>query len=67
MRARQEAGGRRQEENNYSIKTGFGISIGVANFINTDESLGQLLKRADKALFKAKAQGRNQIVAGTTS
>jgi len=25
MRARQEAGGRRQEENNYSIKTGFGI------------------------------------------
>jgi hypothetical protein len=25
MRARQEAGGRRQEKNNYSIKTGFGI------------------------------------------
>jgi hypothetical protein len=27
MRARQEAGGRRQEENNYSIKTGFGIML----------------------------------------
>jgi hypothetical protein len=27
MRARQEAGGRRQEENNYSIKTGFGITV----------------------------------------
>jgi len=27
MRARQEAGGRRQEENNYSIKTGFGIIL----------------------------------------
>jgi hypothetical protein len=27
MRARQEAGGRRQEKNNYSIKTGFGIIL----------------------------------------
>jgi len=27
MRARQGAGGRRQEENNYSIKTGFGIML----------------------------------------
>jgi hypothetical protein len=25
VKARQEAGGRRQEENNYGIKTGFGI------------------------------------------
>jgi hypothetical protein len=27
MRARQEAGGRRQEKNNYSIKTGFGMML----------------------------------------
>jgi hypothetical protein len=26
VKARQEAGGRRQEENNYGIKTGFGIT-----------------------------------------
>jgi len=26
VKARQEAGGRGQEENNYGIKTGFGIS-----------------------------------------
>jgi hypothetical protein len=32
MRARQEAGGRRQEENNYSIKTGFGISLSIISF-----------------------------------
>jgi diguanylate cyclase (GGDEF)-like protein len=49
------------------VRSFWGISIGVANFINTDESLEQLLKRADEALFKAKDQGRNQTVAGTTS
>jgi diguanylate cyclase (GGDEF)-like protein len=48
-----------------SIHRQITVSIGVADFINTDESLDQLLKRADQALFKAKDQGRNQIVAGT--
>jgi diguanylate cyclase (GGDEF)-like protein len=50
-----------------SIPRQITVSIGVAEFINTDESLEQLLKRADEALFKAKDQGRNQTVAGTTS
>ena len=50
-----------------SIPRQITVSIGVAEFINEDQSLEHLLKRADKALFKAKAQGRNQIVAGTTS
>jgi hypothetical protein len=35
VKARQEAGGRRQEENNYSIKTGFSItpSTGLGEFL----------------------------------
>jgi hypothetical protein len=32
MRARQEAGGRRQEKNNDSIKTGFGIIWILKNY-----------------------------------
>jgi len=40
------------------------VSIGVAtNQLNPDMSLTQLLNRADKALYAAKAQGRNQVSA----
>jgi len=39
------------------------ISIGVADRQNADEEAGQLLKLADRALYAAKANGRNQVVA----
>jgi diguanylate cyclase (GGDEF)-like protein len=39
------------------------ISIGVADRQRADEDAGQLLKYADRALYAAKANGRNQVVA----
>lgn len=38
------------------------ISIGVAEAVSTDQSLEDLLRRADRMLYKAKGSGRNQIV-----
>lgn len=38
-------------------------SIGVANFVKGD-SFDSILRRADKALYTAKKNGRNQVVAG---
>jgi len=35
VKARQEAGGRRQEENYYGIKTGFSIITGFVDVIKT--------------------------------
>jgi len=38
VKARQEAGGRRQEDNNYGIKTGLGIiTLGSIEQISLDE------------------------------
>ncbi len=37
------------------------ISIGVAQF-QEQESIQSVIKRADQALYKAKAQGRNRVV-----
>ncbi|MBW8371707.1 MAG: diguanylate cyclase [Thiobacillus sp.] len=36
------------------------VSIGISEWLGTDDSLSALLTRADKALYKAKALGRNQ-------
>lgn len=36
-------------------------SIGVAQFEPSDES-GQILERADKALYRAKREGRNRVI-----
>jgi len=44
-----------------SIKTT--VSLGVAE-LSDKESLSQLLARADKALYRAKESGRNQVVVG---
>ncbi len=40
------------------------VSIGVAGLQADDASFEAVLKRADDALYKAKAVGRNQVVAG---
>jgi diguanylate cyclase (GGDEF)-like protein len=41
------------------------ISIGVANLEDTDTSLFDVLGRADQALYRAKANGRNRVEAQT--
>ena len=39
------------------------MSIGVAEAISTDQSFEDLLRRADRMLYKAKGSGRNRVVA----
>ena len=41
------------------------VSIGVAAARAADERRPRLLKRADEALYRAKAAGRNRVIAGT--
>ncbi|WP_051304881.1 sensor domain-containing diguanylate cyclase [Chitinilyticum litopenaei] len=43
----------------------FTTSVGVAELGFADESISDLLKRADKALYQAKHQGRNQVCVDT--
>ena len=38
------------------------VSIGVAAYREQDMDLGEIMRRADKALYRAKAQGRNQVM-----
>ncbi|HEY4317386.1 MAG TPA: GGDEF domain-containing protein [Herbaspirillum sp.] len=46
---------------------GFTISIGVAEWTQTDVTTAALIVRADTALYQAKANGRNRIeIAGTS-
>ena len=40
------------------------VSVGVAGLQAEDTSFEAVLKRADAALYKAKAAGRNQVVVG---
>jgi len=42
---------------------GFTVSIGVASFRDDDENWACALQRADRAMFQAKALGRNRVVA----
>lgn len=43
-------------------KIGVTLSIGVASRRGPDQSLADMLQRADEALYDAKAQGRNRVV-----
>lgn len=38
------------------------VSIGVAERQSENESISELMSRADKALYRAKAEGRNKVV-----
>ena len=42
-------------------KVSFTISIGVSEFIKEEESIDNVIKRADTALYKAKKAGRNRV------
>ena len=42
----------------------FTVSIGVATQTDKAESLARLITLADHALYQAKAEGRNRVIAG---
>lgn len=46
-----------------STRVTLSVSIGVAEWNGADDDQSQLLRRADAALFQAKVQGRNRVVA----
>jgi two-component system, cell cycle response regulator len=59
----------RVQQEPFSIHKGAGaipvtVSIGVAAVTRLDETPETLLKRADQALYQAKAEGRNRVVLG---
>lgn len=45
------------------VKLRVTASFGVAQMMSTDQSLADIQKRADQALYNAKTMGRNRIIA----
>ncbi|MNQ67497.1 putative diguanylate cyclase YdaM [compost metagenome] len=41
------------------------VSIGCAQYRPQDDNLGELIRRADEAMYKAKQTGRNRVVMAT--
>lgn len=58
---------RQSVENNRTLlgsrETGVTISIGISNFAAHDTGAEGVIRRADDALYKAKREGRNRVVA----
>ncbi|GAB6037464.1 hypothetical protein JCM15519_20230 [Fundidesulfovibrio butyratiphilus] len=50
----------RQEIDGHTV--GYTVSIGVCSWRNGDDALSEIMRRADKALYEAKARGRNRVV-----
>ncbi|AFZ47117.1 response regulator receiver modulated diguanylate cyclase [Cyanobacterium stanieri PCC 7202] len=46
------------DDHNFKIT----VSVGIAQYQENDKSLDQIVSRADKALYRAKNNGRNQVV-----
>jgi two-component system cell cycle response regulator len=42
------------------------VSIGIAGSVGTSDTAGALLHRADQALYRAKQEGRNRVIAAAT-
>ena len=40
---------------------GFTVSIGVADRVSDDDDIEQILARADRAMYRAKEAGRDQV------
>jgi two-component system cell cycle response regulator len=38
------------------------VSIGVAEFEDSNDTLANMLQRADEALYRAKREGRNRVI-----
>lgn len=65
IRERVEAEGFAIHNNSRSIRVT--VSIGVASRRAGDASPAEMMKRADEALYRAKASGRNQVIVATAA
>jgi diguanylate cyclase len=50
---------RRQDEEQICLTA----SVGVATYQGAEDTIHEMLKRADSALYEAKATGRNRVLA----
>ncbi|NLF51468.1 MAG: diguanylate cyclase [Leptolinea sp.] len=40
------------------------ISLGISHFLESDQNIDEIIKRADDALYEAKRTGRNRVISG---
>jgi diguanylate cyclase (GGDEF)-like protein len=52
------------ETHNFAVVSSITISIGVSHWAGQPESIESVMKEADKALYKAKENGRNRTELG---